>query len=192
MRIPTFVPLSLLALLMPTLAWSQQREYAVSISSSETDPWLNHVSELPGTEFSVYLWLTCGRLGSEDVGMSSLEAIVTGDYAVTAYEPLSGSINAGSADHILVAVPACPKAPLLLGRWSMQNAESVLSGGVCLRSPPEYGAPEPSCLAVHCLHALKVDIAGVTGFSVGGTLPCRNARGCVGRRAERAAEGPRP
>jgi hypothetical protein len=126
-----------------------------------------------------------------DVGLSFLEAVVTGDFAVTAFDALNGTLNAGSADSIYMAILGCPDPPFLLGRWTLQNVDAVVSGRVCLRSPSGYGAPPgASCVASWCSQLPVIDIAGVTGFSVGGVMSCRNAHGCVSRRAVPGVEGP--
>ena len=157
-------------LMRPALGLAAGTEFAVSLSASDATPSAHHVPEV-GEQFYVYLWLTCGMDGGSPSSMASFEADVVSNYAVTDFEPMSGVLSAGTAQHLLLAVTCSqPPPPFLLGRWTVGNPDAAPSGSVCLQS----------CGAECCEFQFCWDgNAGVHGFAVGDSLSCSADNGCV-------------
>jgi hypothetical protein len=110
-------------------------------------------------------------------GWTALEAQAAGTLEPLGFVPLNGVLNAGSADHLLLAVGNCPSGQdldLLLGYWVVQDT----GGELCLEAPDGgvFGVvdcvlPQPN---------LTLDPV-LTGFSSAGTPPCEvGQNGCVG------------
>ncbi len=165
------VALSVLGLAGSSVA----EEFSVSLSASATEPAVNHVAELGGENFSVYLWLTCS-VGS---GASAFEGVVSTTYTITDFEVLNGLLAGTSTpEHPQVMLEDCPSGPFLIGRWDLSNEAQATSGSVCLGLTGWEG---PACTVVGCstLAGIQDAIAGVTGFAVGESSPCSADNGCT-------------
>lgn len=93
-----------------------------SISSSSTDPLVNS-GPLPDRG-SLYLWMYCSTSIN---GMSAAEFDLVGDFNILSFTPLNGFLSAGTLPQILVAVPGCPRGPVLAGRIGVETSVAVES-----------------------------------------------------------------
>jgi hypothetical protein len=150
--------------------------YEFSVSASDVDPHVNSATPA-GTPRYLYLWVTCAR-----GGLSAFEADVHSSMPLFGFEPLNGVLNAGTAEHILLAVPGCPtgeEPDQLVGRWLVYDLAP--GGEVCLggESDPEgqlaIGAVDCGTVSPYCTLS-----PGVTGFSSRGS-PCRTGTAGCGR-----------
>ena len=147
--------------------------FEFSLSASSTDPHVNRTTATAGPRF-VYLWLTCARNG-----LSAMEAGITGNLAVLGFEPLSGVLNAGTPQDLLLAVPDCPRGDgvdVLLGTFTV--LEPAGGGRMCLGSAAGHGTEVAVVGAVDCdtVSPFYSRAPGVTGFTSDGSSPCRKGR----------------
>lgn len=86
--------------------------YGWTVSASNVDPLVQVGNGPNGSTDNVYLWFACS-----DEGMSAAEIDVVSNPAgnILAFNVLNGFLNAGTAQHLLLAVGGCPSAPLLAG-----------------------------------------------------------------------------
>jgi len=114
--------------------------------------------------------LTCAR-----GGLSAFEAHVTGTLPLLGFSPADGVLNAGSGDHLLLAVGNCPSGAAiakLLGTLNVWDQGGTLCLGAL--APDPFGAVD-----CRLLPSFAPD-PGVTGFASDGT-PCRTGtHGCGG------------
>ena len=106
--------------------------YDFTISTSEVDP--HQTTSAPANNWRpLYLWATClGR------GLAAFEAEVSSELNVAPFQPMNGVLNAGSGNHLLLAIPNCPvgmEANVLLGSWYVNDT----GGSVCLIASSETG-----------------------------------------------------
>ncbi|MBZ0267958.1 hypothetical protein K8I85_07370 [bacterium] len=145
--------------------------YDFSISASSTDP---HANVAPPTNTSrvLYLWGTCLQRG-----LAAFEAAVTGTLPLAGFFPEPGILNAGSSDHLFLAVGGCPtgdETDTLLGRWVIT---SDAGGTLCLSSPDGGEIAVADCAP---LEPVVWPDPGVTGFSSDGSPPCEvGTNGCL-------------
>ncbi len=143
--------------------------YELSVSASDTDPFV-HVAVPTNGPRPLYLWLTCAR-----GGLAAFEGQLTGSLPRLGFLPAPGVLNAGSGDHLLLAVADCPTGTatrLLLGTIWVQDA----GGDICVG--PTASGP---ALAVDC-GAVVPSIApdpGITGFASSGAACRAGSRGCA-------------
>lgn len=188
MRIDRLTPLAVpLVLALPSVARPQGPAFTLTISSSPTDPLVTHVASVDSTTFRVYLWCQCA---STDVSM--LEAVAVTDFEVESFTPADSVLNAGTAEHLKLAIE-CVGGGTLLGEWVITDAGTLGEGSFCLAEP---GVPAPSCRVSDCvlLGSPGGYAAGVVGFSLGGSSSCTLDLGCSSSRSasqppERAAPG---
>jgi uncharacterized repeat protein (TIGR02543 family) len=141
-----------------------------SLSALAWDPFANTAAPVSGTR-KVYLWLVCSQPGT-----SAFEAHVSGTLAPLGFIPEGGVLNVGTAEHLLLAIPNCPKGFTLgvrLGYWILPGE----AGTFCLA--PTSG--DDLLASVNCTvnPTLFLDPA-VTGFVSGSGTPCHvGTRWCV-------------
>ena len=160
-------------LLMASVAPVHGFEFAVSLSASETDPWVNYVSEMPTGEFRINLWWVCED--SVDP-LASVETMLETDLVVNGFEHAEGALALQlGPDHWGIATVCEGSPPVLLGAWLVSAPDSVVDAEFCLSAP--FQLP-PSCFTTDCtLHSLG-DLSGVYGFAVGNLTPCVDDQGC--------------
>lgn len=111
----TWVFVSLLA--TAPAAYSQNT-YGWTISSSNSDPFVN-TGTVTGAPLSIYLWLQC----AQPAGMSAAEFDLqlpagASNFGFTA---MNGFLNAGGSSNLLLAVGGCPTGPVVAGSWTVFN-----------------------------------------------------------------------
>ncbi|MGH2571296.1 MAG: hypothetical protein ACRDGR_08730, partial [bacterium] len=143
--------------------------YTLGISASATDPDV-HSSPPTGGQRNLYLWMICAPFG-----WSALEAQTVGTLDPLGFVNLNGVLNAGTADHLLLAVGGCPTGSelnLVLGYWIVQDD----GGELCLEAPDTGVFGVVDCEVP--LPNLTLD-PKLTGFSSAGTDPCEvGEHGC--------------
>ena len=135
--------------------------YGFTLSADSTDAWVQTAAQTSGLR-EIYLWLVC----TTD-GISAFEAGVSGSGFPLAFVPHNGTINAGSANELLLAIPGCPLGDpnLLVGHWL------VIDSGIdlCLEPSSQNGL----MAGVDCAVVPELsDLVTVFGFSSSGTPPC--------------------
>jgi hypothetical protein len=140
------------------------KAYEFTISASDSDPYENEDAPTYGVR-PLYFWLTCSR-----GGVAALEASVVGSLPVAGFTGANGVLNAGTAQHLLLAVPGCPKGEdinFLLGWWIVwdDGGDLCLDRNLSGENSRGYGV-------VDCAITTYTPQPGVTGFSSSGAPPC--------------------
>ncbi len=136
-------------------------DFELSISASDTDPYVN-AAEPAGGYRPLYLWAT-----TAEPGLSAIEADVAGSLEVLAFSPLNDVLNLAGSGNLLCAVGGCPsgeEANFLLGFWMVFDN----GGDLCLQPSAANGILG----AVDCGQSeLRLWGTRVRGFASSGT-PC--------------------
>jgi len=139
----------------------------LSISASDTDPWVNVAPPVTGLR-QLFLWATC-----LDRGVTALEADAAGSLDPLGFQGLNGCANLGGGRNLLLSIPGCPigaEANLLLGSWWVYDQ----GGDLCLAPSEANGA----LVFVECPAAPpRLATPGVVGFSSVGE-PCHLGLAC--------------
>jgi hypothetical protein len=137
--------------------------YTLTLSASATDPGMTSAPPANGWR-RVYFWAAC-----LDRGISAFEGEVSTELTIGNFEPVNGVLNAGSGNHLLLAIPGCPTGPnaeFLLGSWNVFDS----GGEICIHAAQSSG----NLAAVDCdtpnPHLWKEPI--VEGFGSNGGSPC--------------------
>ncbi len=165
--------LSLVFVSLPGAGRSQGPTFNLTISYSSTDPLVTHVVSADSTTFRVYLWCQCAS-----TNVSMLEAVAVTDFEVESFTPADSVLNAGTAEHLKLAID-CVGGGTLLGEWVVTDTGTPGDGSFCLAEP---GVAAPSCRVSDCvlLGSPGGYAAGVVGFSVGESSSCALDLGCSG------------
>jgi hypothetical protein len=100
-----------------------------TISASSTDPFVHSSPPTMGSR-PLWLWMTCSN-----AGISAFEAAVDGTLFPSQFTPENGVLNAGSATHLLLAIPGCPTGEdvtFRMGYWMVGDT----GGTICLTKSP--------------------------------------------------------
>jgi hypothetical protein len=139
----------------------------LTISASETDPWVNTTAPASGPR-QLWLWAAC-----LDRGISAVEADVAGSLSAYAFTPEPGYLNLGDGANLFLAIGGCPigaVANVRLGSWWVLDT----GGDFCLAPSAATGA----LAVVDCPAPLPaISPVGVVGFSSLGS-PCHIGAMC--------------
>ncbi len=118
---------------------SAQIEYGFTVSASNTDGRVNSGPTFgSGGPVSIHLWMDCSR----DDGIAAAEFSLDFDgaahpgmfgWAVTMF---NGWLNAGTTQHLLLAVGGCPTGPVHVATWAGFNTGAPLTRNFCLVASP--------------------------------------------------------
>lgn len=107
------------------------------LSFSETNPYIQGRPPAAGVQ-EIYLWLAVAWMD----GMAAAEMVVRSSPGLEflGFEPRNGFLNAGTGNHLLLAVGGCPGGPVVAGKVTLYAADAT-GGSVCTEHPSGPGIP---------------------------------------------------
>jgi hypothetical protein len=119
---------------------SAQNIYGWTVSNSNSDPFANTGPLLPGV-IELQLWYACNS--ADGMSAAEIDPVISAGNTILAFNPENGYLNAGTAQHLLLAVGGCPDAPINAGHWLILKATNVdlCPGGATVT---EDCSPDPS------------------------------------------------